>query len=156
MAFQKTWAAARETKAATGFRSGLEVALAKALDAAQVSYQYEAARIPYTTPAYYLPDFILTKQAIVIETKGAFDSADRAKMLRVKAEHPDLDIRFLFSNPNTRIGKQSRTTYGAWCAKHGFPFSKGGGNPPQEWLDHKPGKKQQEALTRILNGTQKH
>lgn len=152
MSFHKTWAASRNEKAASGFRSGLEKALAQALDTAKVHYQYEAARIPYTAPAHYLPDFILTKQAIIIETKGAFDSADRTKMIRVKAAHPDLDIRFLFSNPNTRIGKLSKTTYAMWCERQGFPFAKGG-TPPLEWLSHRPTNTQQEALQRILNGS---
>ena len=153
MVFAKTWAASVKERAASGYRSGLEKALAQALDAAKVPYEYEAARIPYITPAFYLPDFILTKQAIVIETKGAFDSADRSKMIRVKAAHPDLDIRFMFSNPNTRIGKLSKTTYAMWCEKQGFPFAKGGSLPPKEWLEHKPTKKQKEALQRILNGS---
>lgn len=126
--------------------------LAKALESAGVPFEYETLRIPYETPAIYLPDFILRQQAIIIETKGAFDSSDRTKMLRVKAAHTALDIRFLFSNPNTRLGKQSKTTYGAWCAKHGFPFAKGG-TPPPEWLAHKPADAQKEALEKLLNGT---
>lgn len=150
MSFQRTWAASRKTKAATGFRSSLEEALAKALQSANVPYHYEAAKIHYTRPSFYLADFILEDQGIVIETKGAFDSADRAKMLRVKAAHPDLDIRFLFSNPNTRLGKQSKTTYGMWCNRHGFPFAKGG-TPPQTWLDNKPTDAAREALQRILH-----
>lgn len=149
MSFHHTWAASRKTKAATGFRSKLEVETAKALDDAQVPYEYEAATIPYTKPATYLPDFILPEQAIIIEDKGHFTSEDRAKILRVKAAHPALDIRFLFSNPNTRIGKQSKTTYGAWCDKHGFMCAKGG-TPPSEWFEHTPTPEAKEALKRIL------
>ena len=148
--WQRTWAASHKAKAATGYRSGLEVELAKHLDIAGVEYLYEAGRVPYTKPAFYLADFILPGQAIVIEAKGAFDSSDRSKMLRVKAEHPDLDIRFLFSNPNTRIGKLSKTTYGMWCDKHGFPFAKGA-KPPQEWLRHTPQPAQVDALQRIIS-----
>lgn len=150
MSFQRTWAASRKTKAATGFRSSLEEALAKALQSADIHYYYETVRVPYTSPSFYLPDFILEDQAIIIETKGAFLPSDRAKMLRVKAIHPDLDIRFLFSNPNTRLGKQSKTTYGMWCNRHGFPFAKGG-TPPQTWLDNKPTDAAREALQRILH-----
>lgn len=152
----RTWAASRATKAATGFRSVLEVALAKDLDEKSVEYTYESARITYSKPAFYLIDFALPKQAVIIETKGQFTPEDRAKMLRVQAENPGLDIRFLFSNPNTRLGKTSRTTYGMWCAKHGFLFAKGGTIPP-EWLQHTPTPKQKEAFERIFhNGEKDH
>ena len=150
MSFQKTWAASRETKAATGFRSRLEEGTAKHLRENNVDFLYEAVRIPYLTPSFYLPDFALPKQCIIIEDKGAFDSADRTKMVRIKAEHPDLDIRFLFSNPNQKITKGSKTTYGAWCHKHGFPFAKGPGIPA-DWLTHSPSRKQEEAFKRIFS-----
>ena len=150
MAFQRTWAASHKTKAATGYRSGLEVKLAEYLDKNAVEYLYEKGRVPYHSPAVYITDFILTKQAIVIEAKGAFSSEDRTKMLRVKEQHPDLDIRFLFSNPNTRLSKLSKTTYAVWCEKRGFPFAKGPAVPP-EWLAHTPSAAQVEALQRILH-----
>ncbi len=151
MAFRKTWAASRKTKEETGFRSGLEVITSQDLNAQSVPHLYERVRIRYTQPGVYITDFVLTEQAIIIETKGAFDSSDRAKMLRVKAEHPNLDIRFLFSNPNTRIGKLSKTTYGTWCEKHGFPYAKGG-KVPAAWLSHRPAKAQKEALEKLING----
>ena len=52
-----------------------------------------------------------TGKLIIIETKGRFVTADRQKMLLVKEQYPDLDIRFVFSNPNSRISKKSKTTY---------------------------------------------
>ena len=45
----------------------------------------------------------------------------RRKMLAVKAQHPELDIRFVFQRNNT-LSKQSKTTYGAWADKHGFKW----------------------------------
>lgn len=155
MAFHKLWAASRKTKAATGYRSKPEAALATGLAEQNTPFIYEGARIPYTTPAVYLPDFGLLGQAIVIEVKGPFTSADRTKMLRVKEAHPALDIRFLFVNPGTRLSRKSKTTYGDWCRKHGFPCALGP-LPPKEWLAHKPNPQQKEAFQRIfLNGTQK-
>ena len=150
MSLARTWAASRRTKAATGFRSPLEELTAKTLEDAKVPYHYEACRVTYSKPAFYLPDFVLPEQGIIIEDKGHFQSADRTKILLVKAGNPGLDIRFLFSNPNTRLGKQSKTTYAKWCEKHGFLFAKGG-VPPKEWLEHKPTQEAKEALQRILN-----
>lgn len=77
MSFQRTWAASRETKAANGFRSRLEEGTAKHL---------HENNVDFLTPSYYLPDFALPTQGIIIEDKGAFDSADRTKMVRIKWE----------------------------------------------------------------------
>ncbi len=50
-------------------------------------------------------------------------TADRQKHLMVKADHPKLDIRFVFSNPNSRIGPKSKTTYAMWCERNGFAYA---------------------------------
>ena len=40
----------------------------------------------------------------------------------VKNQNPKMDIRFIFSNSKTKIGKKSKTTYGHWCDLFGFKF----------------------------------
>ena len=54
-------------------------------------------------------------------------------MIRVKEQHPELDIRFVFSNSKTKISKKSKTSYGMWCEKHGFPYA----NKliPKDWIN---------------------
>lgn len=107
-----------------GFRSGLEVAVARQLEDAGVYYTYEEDVLEYTQPAKqrkYTPDFWLG--SMYIETKGRFDTADRQKMLLIKKQHPDLDIRIVFSNSKARISKDSKTTYAMWCEKHGFKYA---------------------------------
>ena len=112
-----------------GWRSGLEEAIASDLKAKRVHYEYEAHTLEYLVPsrtAKYTPDFYITtksKKIIIIESKGRFLTADRQKMIRIKAQHPDLDIRFVFSRSTTTISKKSKTTYGMWSDKHGFPFA---------------------------------
>ena len=54
-------------------------------------------------------------------------------MILVKQQHPELDIRFVFSNSRQKISKQSKTTYGMWCEKHGFLYADK--TVPQEWLN---------------------
>lgn len=131
-----------------GFRSGLEDDVATELSERGVPFRYEAKEdiIKYTKPAReskYTPDFRLPN-GIIIETKGRFVTADRQKHLLIQKQHPGKDIRFLFTNPNTRISKQSKTTYAMWCEKHGFKYAKaatpaqrrkGAHSVPQEWLD---------------------
>ena len=95
-----------------GWRSGLEESLASDLHSKGVNFEYEQHRLAYQVPtrtAHYTPDFYITTKSgtvIVVESKGRFVTADRQKMLLVKAQHPHLDIRMVFSNPNTKISKQ--------------------------------------------------
>ena len=117
-----------------GKRSGLETQVATQLDKAGVRYTYEKEVINYIKPlkpAKYTPDFVLSN-GVIVETKGRFVTADRQKHKLIKEQHPTKDIRFVFSNPNAKIGKKSTTTYAMWCDKHGFKFAKG--FIPKEWL----------------------
>nr|WP_250808747.1 endodeoxyribonuclease [Neorhizobium tomejilense] len=124
-----------------GFRSGLEDKVGDQLRALGIEPRYEETIIPYVKPerkAKYTPDFQLPN-GIFIETKGRFVTEDRQKHLLIKAQHPELDIRFVFSNPKARISKTSKTTYADWCLKHGFLFA--AKTIPQEWIDehvHRP------------------
>lgn len=124
----------RKPAANHGWRSGLEEALGAQLKASGVSFQFEAFAIPFTQPQKprkYTPDFALPN-GIVIESKGQFVTSDRQKHLLVQAQHPDLDIRFVFSNPNQRISKTSKTTYAIWCESKCFLFARG--RIPDAWL----------------------
>ena len=119
------------------YRSGLEVAISAAFVAAGVTAAYEALKVPYTRPASnhtYSPDWIL-ENGIVVEGKGRFMADDRAKHLLIKAQHPGLDVRFIFTNPRAPISKGSKTTYATWCEKHGYKYAKK--ECPTEWM-HEP------------------
>jgi hypothetical protein len=134
-----------------GWRSGLEEAVASILREQGVDFGYEVAPIPFTEPAKkrrYTPDFWLPS-GIIIETKGRFVTADRAKMKLVKEQHPDLDIRFVFSNAASRISKRSRTTYALWCDAHGFPWAHR--MVPAAWLKERGTAKAKRAMERIVN-----
>jgi hypothetical protein len=118
-----------------GYRSGLEVGVGKQLTISGLEWEYESERIPYTAkPKTYTPDFIIkTKRGkVYIETKGRFIAADRAKHLLIKKQHPTKDIRFVFTNPQQKLYKGSKTTYAEWCIKHGFSYAKG--TIPDSWL----------------------
>lgn len=117
-----------------------------------MEFRYEPFSIPYVKPAKpakYKPDFLLLPSYILVETKGRFVSDDRAKHLDIRDQHPELDIRFVFSDPNARIGKQSLTTYAAWCqgknpAKAVFQYA--AVSIPQAWMDAPPNLRCKEAL----------
>lgn len=107
------------------YRSGLEQKVADQLEAAGVNAVYEGFKIPYTRPIShhtYNADFVLPN-GIIVETKGLFEVDDRKKHLLLKEQHPDLDIRFVFSNSRSKLYKGSKTTYGDWCEKNGYRFA---------------------------------
>ena len=116
-----------------GYRSGLEDRISKQLKSLSVPVKYEEMKIKYAIneARTYTPDFELPN-GIIIESKGRFVVADRKKHLLIKKQHPDLDIRFVFSNSRAKINKGSKTTYGMWCDKHGFLYADK--LIPEEWI----------------------
>lgn len=110
---------------AEGYRSGLEVSVGDQLAGLGLEAAYESITLSYPVPAKarkYTPDFVLPN-GVIVETKGRFVTADRQKHIYLKQAHPDLDVRFVFSNPNAKIGKGSKTSYADWCDKNGFRYA---------------------------------
>ena len=129
----------RDLAIANGFRSGLEDAIADKLTSQGVGFSYEELVLAYVKPVSthkYTPDFVLLSNGIVVESKGRFLLEDRKKHLLIKAQHPDVDLRFVFSNSKTRMSKRSPTTYGMWATKHGFLYADK--LIPQEWINESP------------------
>jgi hypothetical protein len=127
------------------FRSGSEELVADQLSAAGIRYDFEGMKVPYRVPArdaIYNPDFPLRGTNIILEVKGAFgDKRDmkrrstevRQKMILVKEQHPELDIRFVFDNAKTKIYPGSKTTNAQWAEDHGFLWADKKTIPPA-WL----------------------
>lgn len=115
------------------YRSGLEVEAAAFLSDRQVEVKYELLKIEWEDLRYrtYTPDFELDN-GIIVETKGIFDNEDRRKHLAIKKQHPELDIRFVFSNANAKLYKGAKTRYFEWCDKKGFLWSHR--VIPESWL----------------------
>ncbi|UGA46833.1 hypothetical protein HU230_0012620 [Bradyrhizobium quebecense] len=127
------------------FRSGLEEKVAAQLSHAGVSNAFEAGWIHYVVPARnakYLPDFRIDKTNIILEAKGRFGghksdaqgAKEREKMILLKEQHPEYDIRFVFQRATNRIYKGSKTTYAKWADDHGFPWADKG-TVPAAWID---------------------
>jgi len=115
------------------YRSGLEDQIAAFLEPLQKELRYEKLKIEWEDLSYrtYTPDFELDN-GIIIETKGMFDNADRRKHIAIKEQHPELDIRFVFSNAKAKLYKGAKSSYCDWCNKHGFKWAHR--VIPQEWL----------------------
>jgi hypothetical protein len=117
-----------------GFKSGLEETVSSQIASNGIDVKYESEKLIYTIPATrhtYTPDFILPN-GIIIETKGRFVIADRKKHILIKEQHPELDIRFVFTNSKNKLNKSSKTTYADWCDKNGFTYADK--LIPQDWF----------------------
>ena len=117
-----------------GWRSGLEERFAAWLRQQGVAFEYEPFSIKYHVEEdrRYTPDFVLPNGR-VLETKGRWVTADRKKIRLIKTQHPDLDLRIIFSNEKTRISKLSETTYAEYCDRLGIPHASWP-HVPEDWL----------------------
>lgn len=127
------------------YRSGLEKKVADQLAAEGIRFSYEGEWVPYLVPerqAKYLRDFQPTGTNIILEAKGRFghDKSDangareRQKLILVREQHPELDLRIVFQNARKPIYKGSKTTYAKWAEDHKFKWSDKGTVPP-EWIE---------------------
>lgn len=135
------------------FKSKLEKDVAAQFEADGVAYSHEGEWIRYIVPereAKYLPDFRFNNCPIIVEPKGRFGGVyyngrrqtagtkeaavkERQKFALLKEQHPELDIRFVFSRASTPIYPGSKTTYGKWATDHGFLWAEK--VVPQAWID---------------------
>jgi Phage endonuclease I len=127
------------------FRSGLEKGIAEQLDAAGVEYEFEKHKFEYNVPARtskYTPDFKMGT-SIFIEAKGAFGrgpgrftgdpAKERKKMVLMKEQHPELDMRIVFQRASAKIYPKSPTTNAAWAEANGYLWADKG-QIPLEWI----------------------
>tara|TARA_B100000131_G_C17945925_1_gene544355 strand:- start:83 stop:451 length:369 start_codon:yes stop_codon:yes gene_type:complete len=120
------------TKKTSKYRSKLEERLATLLTTLGISYEYESEKVSYTIQHHYTPDFVLPNHTY-LEAKGYWDAADRRKILAVKKDNPDMDLRMVFQAPYNTISKNSKTTYAMWCEKHDIPWTSYH-DIPLDWL----------------------
>jgi hypothetical protein len=126
-----------KTTTVSRYRSKFEATVAKNLDDNKIKFSYETLNIDYILNCSYCPDIIFDN-GIICEIKGLLDKETRRKHLAIKAQHPELDIRFVFQNSRNKLSKaKGSLTYAKWCERHGFLFADK--IIPPEWYDY-PGK----------------
>lgn len=122
---------AKKTK---GFKSRFEELFASNMARNGIECEYEKLKIKYFKEHVYKLDFSLNSDTMLIETKGYFKAEDRQKLLDVKKNNPELDIRLVFM-ADQKLHKLSKTRYSDWCIKHGFKYTVSKeGNLPNDWL----------------------
>lgn len=92
----------------------------------KVIFQYEPEKIAYVLAKHYIPDFVIQTRLgrIYVEAKGYLRPEDKAKLVAVKRQHPNMDIRLLFYSNNVSNIK--------WANKCGFRYAVE--TIPLEWL----------------------
>lgn len=107
-------------------RNNFEKKIEGQLKRAKVKFSYESEKIPYVLAGHYIPDFIVSTNSgkLYLETKGHFRPEAKRKMVAVKRQHPELDIRIIFYSFKQRDIK--------WCERHGFKYAID--TIPKEWL----------------------
>lgn len=114
-------------------RSSFERKVKDFLEANNVAFKYEPFQVKYVLEKTYVPDFKLSN-GIVIECKGNFTAEDRRKMLAIKRQHPELDVKLLFMR-NNKLSKDSKLRYSDWAEKHGFDWHVSEeGSIPMRWM----------------------
>lgn len=102
---------------------------------------YEPDKFRYVQEKDYTPDIRLTfpsGKVRFIETKGngfAFDASEQRKLIDVKEQHPEVDIRICFYKDG-KIGNKRKDgsfkTQSQWAEDHGFLWSVG--VIPESWF----------------------
>jgi hypothetical protein len=105
-------------------RSKLEQDFEKILQDLNINYTYESTIISYIIPESshkYKVDWSFDKP-IFIETKGWLSSSiERKKYELIKKQYPNLDLRFIFANPNKYCGG-TKYSHATWAKKQGFKY----------------------------------
>lgn len=107
-------------------KNNFEKAVYSQLKRSKLNFKYESEKIPYVLARHYIPDFIVNTPTgvVYIETKGHLRREDKAKLVAVKRQHPEKDIRIVFY----RKDKSKET----WAIKNGFKYAFE--RIPDEWL----------------------
>ena len=121
------------------FRSKSEEKIYNLLKEKNIPCEYEKGKIEYewSENKTYVPDFFLLKNGIILEIKGRFVLEDRKKHLFIRKQKPELDIRFIFDNPNAKLYKGGKMTNGTWCDKYKFKYSSLREGVPEEWINER-------------------
>ena len=130
-------------------RSKYEDTLTANLDKNNKEYHYEEFSLEYTVKHKYTPDFVLPNGIIVEAKRGegvfvpvgkrggfykrSLDSEARGKMLKVKRQYPELDIRLVFPRDFKLQDLKTTPKASQWCKKNGFKYHIGN-TIPESWF----------------------
>lgn len=108
-------------------RNKFEIEVEGSLKRAKVKFQYETEKFPYVLSRHYIPDFVISTRTgkVYLECKGYLRPEHKAKMVAVKKQHPEIDLRILFY--------AYKKEYVRWAEKNGIKYAIK--TIPTEWLE---------------------
>lgn len=108
-------------------RNQFEKRIYQQLKRAKTRFKYESEKIPYVLAGHYIPDFIIETCSgkVYVEAKGYLRPEHKRKMVAVKRQHPNLDIRMLFYSRSKQNIK--------WAERNSFRWAIE--KIPKEWLN---------------------
>lgn len=113
------------------YRSDLERRVGEQL----TNHEHEPFSVAYEVPKKYTPDFVPSDDySIWYEVKGYFRTHEEAKKyVFIQENYPNITLRFIIVNPNTRAYPGVKKTMGQWLTEQGFEWCTVD-NIPEEWL----------------------
>lgn len=107
-------------------RNKFEYLIQSQLRRAKATFLYESEHLAYVLARHYIPDFIVytPNGKVYIECKGYLRPEDKCKLVAIKRQHPEIDLRILFYALNK--------SYIKWAEKNGLRWAVG--KLPKEWL----------------------
>ena len=135
---------ARKGAYAAGYRSVFELRVNTWMEKEGLVIPYEPAKLEYIVPSSshkYTPDWMV--DTVIYEGKGYFSVEDRKKMLYIIESNPQIKVRMIFQNAQTKINKRSKTSYADWCDKQHIEWADFTQDKEKllEWLKPKRGRK---------------
>lgn len=111
----------------TELKNKFETRIFRQLKRAKVVFKYEAEKIPYVIASHYCPDFVIScpNGKIYVECKGYFRPEDKRKLVAVKRNNPNIDLRIVFYARKEQYIKWAEKNHIRWAVER----------IPTEWLN---------------------
>jgi len=113
-------------------KSGFERTVVASLQSRGVNFEYESVELPYVLHGTYHPDLKLVDTGVIVELKGVLDREAKRKMIAVRKQYPDLDIRFVFMDASKKV-PGTKQTHAQWADRNGYKWADRA--IPEEWLN---------------------
>ena len=124
------------------FASAAEIKCAKDMEERGIPWEYEPEKWLWNPPPKkYNVDFKVTRDdgsVLYIEYKGYFRTEDKVKMIAIKKQHPERDVRMIFTHPEKPVEGATKRKDGTklsnaeWATKNGYLYAEK--VIPDEWL----------------------
>ena len=125
------------------FASAAEIKCATDMDNRGVTWEYEPEKWSWNPPPKkYAVDFKVIRvdgSCFYVEYKGYFRTEDKVKMIAIKKQYPERDVRMVFTHPEKPVEGATMRKDGTklsnaeWATKNGYLYAEK--VIPDEWFE---------------------